>query len=123
MQHTILEISAGLQSVEYQFGKSTEQCRMTLHVESPLRKLELGSEEEFLSHRGWGYTRQRDGGTIEYRVEHPRWSIWNNSRWELDGPLTEFYDRPFADILSAGPSSAFIASGSEVAVHLPERIA
>jgi len=123
MQHTILEISAGLQSVEYRFGVPTEQCRMTLHVEAPLKRLEIGSEEEFLSHRSWGYTRQRDGGTIEYCVEHPRWSIWNNSRCQLDGPLGEYYDQPFAGILSAGPSSAFIADGSEVAVHLPERIA
>jgi hypothetical protein len=31
-----------------------------------------GSEEEFITEHYWGYTRQRDGGTIEYRVEHPR---------------------------------------------------
>ena len=123
MQHTILETSGGLQSVEYLFGGPAEQCRITLHVENPLARLERGSEEEFLSQRGWGYTRQRDGGTIEYRVEHPRWSIWNNARWEVDGPLREFYDPPFADIISGGPSSAFIADGSEIAVHLPERIA
>lgn len=123
MQHTILETSGGLQSVEYLFGGPTDQCRITLHVGSTLKRLEPGSEEEFLSHRGWGYTRQRDGGTIEYKVEHPRWSIWSNTRSEIDGPLGEFYDQPFADILKGGPSSAFIADGSEIAVHLPERIA
>ena len=40
----------------------------------------------------------------------------------LDGPLGEFYDEPFASILSGAPASAFIADGSAVAVHLPERI-
>ena len=122
MQHTILDTSGELQCVEYQFGGPGDQCRMTLHVESPLEPVSPGSLEEFLSHRQWGYTTQRDGGTIEYRVEHPHWNIWPNARWELDGPLREFYDEPFATILNKGPSSAFIAEGSAVAVHLPERI-
>jgi hypothetical protein len=123
MQHTILETSGELQCVEYQFGGPGEQCRITLHVEAPLIALEHGSEEEFLSHREWGYTRQRDGGTIEYRVDHPRWKVWPNARWELDGPLGEFYAAPLADILRTGPSSAFVADGSPIAVHLPDRIA
>jgi uncharacterized protein len=123
LQHTILQTDGELQSVEYVVGGPNVQCRMTLHVESPLERVQPGSLEDFLAHRGWGYTRQRDGGTIEYRVTHPRWNVWPNARCELDGALQEFYDDPFADILSQGPSTAFIADGSEVAVHLPERIA
>jgi uncharacterized protein YqjF (DUF2071 family) len=123
VQHTILETSGELQCVEYQFGGPSDQCRMTLHAEAPIETLAAGSLEEFLSHRQWGFTRQRDGGTIEYRVVHPRWNIWPNARWELDGPLREFYDEPFASILNRGPTSAFIAEGSPVAVHLPDRIA
>jgi len=123
MQHTILETSGELQCVEYFFGGPAERCRVTVHVELPLAEMAAGSEEEFLSHREWGYTRQRDGGTIEYRVDHRRWKVWPNARWEIHGPLGEFYDPPFADILKAGPSSAFIADGSPVAVHLPVRIA
>ena len=123
LQHTILQTDGELQSVEYVVGRPADQCRITLHVESPLEPIQPGSLEDFLAHRGWGYTRQRDGGTIEYRVSHPRWNIWPIARWELTGPLREFYDEPFADILSQNPSTAFIADGSEVAVHLPERIA
>lgn len=123
MQHTILDTNGELQCVEYLFGGSSEQCRMTLHVESPLAALEPESPEEFFSQREWGYTTQRDGGTIEYRVDHRRWKVWPNARWELDGPLGEFYPEPLADILRAGPSSAFIADGSPISVHPPERIA
>ncbi|HET7612785.1 MAG TPA: DUF2071 domain-containing protein [Gemmatimonadaceae bacterium] len=123
MQHSILDTNGELQSVEYLFGGPIDQCRMTLHVDSPVVALAPGSHEEFLSHREWGYTTQRDGGTIEYRVDHRRWNVWPNARWELDGPLGEFYDEPLAAILRAGPSSAFIADGSPIAVHLPDRIA
>ncbi len=123
MQHAIVETSGKLHSVEYLFGGSSDQCRLALHVDGPSQEIGPGSHEEFLSARGWGYTRQRDGGTVEYRVEHPRWHVWTNALWELDGPLREFYDEPFASIIAGAPASAFIANGSAVAVHLPERIA
>ncbi len=123
MQHTLVETNGKLQSIEYEFGAPSQHCRLALHVDGIAQDLRRGSEEEFLAHRGWGYTRQRDGGTIEYRVEHPRWRVWTNARWELEGPLGDFYDGPFVDILSASPTLAFVADGSTVAVHLPERIA
>jgi uncharacterized protein YqjF (DUF2071 family) len=123
MRHTIVETSGVLQSVEYAFGSGRDQCRASAHVDGPAQTMVAGSTEEFLSDRGWGYTRQRDGGTIEYRVEHARWNVWPDVRWELEGPLGEFYDEPFPSILSGAPASAFIADGSAVAVHLPERIA
>jgi len=123
MRHTIVDTSGELQSVEYMFGDGGDQCRVALHVDGPAQAMASGSPEEFLSERGWGYTGQRDGGTIEYRVEHARWNVWPDVRWELEGPLGEFYDEPFSSILSGAPGSAFIADGSAVAVHLPERIA
>ena len=38
-----------------------------------------GSEEEFITEHYWGYCRQRDGGTVEYRVAHPSWLVWPGS--------------------------------------------
>lgn len=122
IEHTVVETDGELQSVEYRFGGLRDRCRVALHVNGPPRDMEVGSEEEFLSERGWGYTRQRSGATIEYRVQHARWQVWPNALWELEGPLGEFYDEPFASILKESPASAFISDGSPVAVHMPERI-
>ncbi|HUQ99313.1 MAG TPA: DUF2071 domain-containing protein [Gemmatimonadaceae bacterium] len=123
MQHALAETNGRLHSVEYLFGGQRDQCRFALHADGPAREIQPGSQEEFFSERGWGYTVQRDGGTIEYRVKHERWRVWPNARWELVGELASFYDPPFADIISGEPSSAFIADGSSVSVYLPQRIA
>jgi uncharacterized protein YqjF (DUF2071 family) len=123
MQHAILKTSEELQTVEYMFGAGRDQCRLALHVDGPAAEMDRGSLEEFISERPWGYTTQRDGGTIEYLVDHPRWRVWSGANHELVGPLESFYDHPFPTILSAAPASAFIADGSAVAVHMPERIA
>ena len=122
MQHTIVETAGELQSVDYRFGGPRDECRLALHVHGEPHPMLPDSEEEFFFERSWGYTRQRDGRTVEYRVEHSRWNVWSNAGFEVNGRLGEFYDEPFASILSGAPASAFIADGSAVAVHLPERI-
>jgi len=60
---------------------------------------------------------------VEYGVEHARWRAWSDARHELEGPLETFYDQPLPAILSGAPKSAFIADGSAVTVHMPERVA
>ena len=81
-----------------------------------------GSESEFITEHYWGYTRQRDGGTLEYRVEHPRWDTWVLDEAEFSGDAADLYGAAFAEILAAPPRSAFLAVGSEVAVHRGRRI-
>ena len=122
-EHTIVRTKDKLQSVEYLFGSAQRQCRLALHVHGIPIEAQPGTHEEFITQRPWGFTRQRDGGTIEYAVDHPRWYIWREAGWEVDGPLGDFYPKPFSSILSGKPVSAFIADGSAVTVHLPRRIA
>lgn len=84
--------------------------------------LVAGSHEEFIAEHYWGYCAQRDGGTVEYRVEHPPWSVWAASDAKLDCDAKQVYGEPFANVLAREPDSAFIAQGSQVAVYQPARI-
>ncbi|HEX6901118.1 MAG TPA: DUF2071 domain-containing protein [Thermoanaerobaculia bacterium] len=76
-----------------------------------------GSEEEFITEHYWGYSSLRDGGCMEYRVEHPRWRVWNLERPVLDCDVAALYGERFVATLGAEPSSAFLADGSEVTVY------
>jgi len=82
-----------------------------------------GSEEEFITEHYWGYTRQRDGSTVEYRVTHPAWRVWSVDAAEVSGDLAVLYGPELARILAGPPASAFLADGSPVTVHAPARIA
>jgi uncharacterized protein YqjF (DUF2071 family) len=81
-----------------------------------------GSEEEFITEHYWGYAARRDGGCVEYRVEHPRWRVWPLARPALDCDVAGLYGEPFAAPLASAPSSAFLADGSEVAVYPGRRV-
>ncbi|MFA7383633.1 MAG: DUF2071 domain-containing protein [Desulfurivibrionaceae bacterium] len=75
---------------------------------------EPGTVEEFLLERYWGYTRQQDGGCLEYRFSHPPWRICKAVEAETSPGLGDFYGPPFAGLFGKQPNSAFAANGSEV---------
>jgi hypothetical protein len=81
------------------------------------------SEAEFVTEHYWGYTRQRDGGTVEYEVAHPPWRVWPASAPTLDADVSTLYGAGLAAALAKPPVSAYIAEGSRVIVHRPRRIA
>ena len=75
-----------------------------------------GSSEEFITEHYWGYTRQRDGSTVEYRVEHPQWGVAPAVDLVVDADLYALYGDAIASFL-VKPASAFIADGSGVSVR------
>jgi len=84
--------------------------------------LEAGSEEEFITEHYWGYAVQRDGGTVEYQVEHPSWRVWPGSSAVVEGDCAGFYGPDFAETFAAKPSSVFVAEGSDVIVRQGVRL-
>lgn len=97
--------------------------RLAATVDGPAAPLAPGSTEEFVAEHYWGYTRQRDGGTVEYQVAHPRWRAWPVRDAEFDADAEGLYGAAFARALGASPHSAFVAEGSPVAVYFPRRLA
>jgi uncharacterized protein YqjF (DUF2071 family) len=81
-----------------------------------------GSHEEFLTEHYWGYSHQRNGGCLEYRVEHVPWRIWQVERTTVQCSTAELYGREFAESVFAEASSVFLADGSAVAVYPGRRL-
>ncbi len=79
-----------------------------------------GSLEEFITEHYWGYTRQQDGSTVEYRVTHPQWPVAAATA-DLDADLAELYGPELAAQLRQ-PASCFLADGSAISVHRPARL-
>jgi uncharacterized protein YqjF (DUF2071 family) len=80
------------------------------------------SEETFITEHYWGYSRQRDGGTVEYQVEHPPWRVYRCEQAQLHCRVAELYGPEFAAPLAQSPSSAFLADGSAVTVRRGMRL-
>jgi uncharacterized protein YqjF (DUF2071 family) len=80
------------------------------------------SHPQLNTEHDWGYTAQRDGGTVEYRVEHVPWRVWQADASGLEADVAALYGLEFVPVLAAEPVSAFIAEGSAVTVRRPRRL-
>jgi uncharacterized protein len=115
MKHDIRHVDLRL-NVEYSWrhGKRWESLKMSAAGEP--QSISAGSHAEFITEHYWGYTCVRDGCS-EYRVEHPRWKIWNADTFELRAEVATLYGEQFAETLSQPPRSAFIADGSPITIE------
>jgi hypothetical protein len=82
----------------------------------------FGTEAQFITEHYWGYTRQRDGSTIEYEVRHPSWRVWVADDADLRVDVATLYGSEFVGPLTGPPRSAFVAEGSPVSVHWPTHL-
>ena len=110
-------------TVTYEWRLRGGWCAVSVEPTGPPRALVPGSEEEFITEHYWGYTPQRDGGTVEYRVAHPPWRTWAVRSARLAGELAPLYGDALAAELRRPPDSAFLAEGSAVEVFAPARLA
>jgi uncharacterized protein len=108
--------------VRYGWSHEGTEFGIGARVSGPAASLTAGSEAEFITEHFWGYTRQRDGGTLEYQVEHPRWRVWTAVESWFLGSAVAIYGPAFGALLAAPPTSAFVAVGSAVIVHHGRRL-
>ncbi|MBN9687587.1 MULTISPECIES: YqjF family protein [unclassified Corallococcus] len=102
--------------VEYAWKSHGRWHRLSARTLGTPAESAPGSQEEFITEHYWGYTAQRDGGCAEYRVEHPRWTVWRARETAFDCDVARFYGPAFSECLRGTPHSAFVATGSEVSV-------
>ncbi|PYL50639.1 MAG: hypothetical protein DMF33_12305 [Verrucomicrobia bacterium] len=121
MKHEIEHLGSKLK-VEFSWRRGRkwgESLKMSAIGEP--QTIPAGSHAEFITEHYWGYTSLRSG-CGEYRVEHPRWKIWNASSFELNADVATLYGQQFVKTLDAPPRSAFIADGSPITVHTREAL-
>jgi len=107
----------------YEWRHNGQWWRLAANTKWPLADLEAGSLAEFVVEHYFGYSMRRDGGTLEYAVEHPRWRVWQAESCSFEADVESLYGERFVRPLSSAPHSALIAEGSAVAVYRGARIA
>jgi uncharacterized protein len=117
MAHQIRARADGGSSVEYSWRLGAAWNKLTLTAICSPALTEEDSEEQFITEHYWGYATQPGGRSLEYRVTHPSWRVWRVHEARFQGDMQGLYGRELADVIKAKPSSAFLAEGSEIAVH------
>jgi uncharacterized protein len=116
------EGDGAIRSVAYEWIFNGRKNRLGLSIKGEANVVEEGSIEEFITEHYWGYARQRDGGTAEYQVEHPRWRVWPALSSSFECDVEGLYGKDFVEVLQGPPASAFLAEGSPVTVFQGTRL-
>ena len=95
-------------------GRWSELCAETRGRLAPPA---AGSLAEFIIEHYWGYSMRRDGATLAYAVDHPRWKVWQVESCSLQANLPALYGPRLARPLSSAPHSALVADGSPVVLY------
>lgn len=91
-------------------------------IAGPAAPQDPDSHGRFITEHYWGYAAQRDGGTVEYEVEHPAWDVHPVRDVSLVGAVGSEYGDALAAAIDRPPESAFLAVGSAVSVMPGGRI-
>lgn len=101
-------------------GGSEHQVQAVAHGDP--QPMIPGSREEFIAEHYWGYSKQRDGNVVEYRVRHPRWRVWSLESCSFDWSPHGTYGHEWGEVLRTEPEFVFVAEGSEVTVSWGRQI-
>ena len=113
-------VEAPERQISYSWEHGGRTCRLGLRTTGAPYLAEPNSEESFIAEHYWGYVRQRDGSTVEYQVEHPRWRVWRGEAPQFECDVAGLYGAEFVrSPYRIQPSSAFLAE--RVGDHRPAR--
>ena len=78
---------------------------------------EENSHGEFIIEHYWGYTKRGANRTDEYKVEHPKWELFDVKNHEIKCDFGALYGERFAHLSNETPHSIFMAKGSDISVY------
>jgi len=117
MSHTRTEKEVG-----YTWEK--DGCKNSILVETG-KNLGVPAENshgEFIIEHYWGYTKRGTNRTDEYKVEHPKWELFEVTYAEIDVDFGKVYGAEFDFLSDTEPQSVLMAKGSEIAVYKGAKI-
>jgi hypothetical protein len=127
MSHRVMDGGGFVREVRYAWRSGGQENALSLATRGVPEPMRPGSEAEFIAEHYWGYSRQRNGGTMEYQVEHPPWRVQPAASAQVSGAFNGVYGETFAEILTGPQRRPFsrkarpCGCGKECASHEPPR--
>jgi len=80
------------------------------------------SREYFIINRPWGFGFWLFKTVVKYKVEHPKWLMYNLKSTEINVDFAELYGPKWEILNSLKPVNIMMAKGSEVKIFTPTKL-
>lgn len=108
--------------LNYYFAKGDCKNRISIEYKENLGVPAENSEGEFIIEHYWGYTKRDENRADEYKVEHPKWEVFNVNYAEIEVDFAKTYGKRFGFLTKSKPASILMAKGSEISVYKGEKL-
>ncbi len=122
MRHALDVDPAAGGSLRYEWRQGGAWHHVAATCTGAPHPIDPDSEVGFITEHYLGYTPQRNGSTVEYRVAHDRWNFWNAERADFRCDVARVYGAEWSDALTAPPRSAFVCDGAPVSISFPSTL-
>ncbi len=102
--------------ITYQLKHNNKWSTINVTASTENVMMQKGSIEEYIYEHYYGYTKVNESKGIEYKVNHPSWTIHPILNSKIDFDFASFYGNDFKLLNQAEPQSIMMASGSEISV-------
>lgn len=106
-------------ALEYEWRQAGAWHSLAASVAGRAMPIDPDGPTGFITEHYWGYTPQRSGRTVEYRVAHPRWNVWEDAEVVFRCDVPAVYGPEWSDSLTGTPWSAFVCDGAPVSISFP----
>lgn len=103
--------------LSYGWWKADFQNNLSVEIGENAGVPAENSHGEFIIEHYWGYTKRGESRTDEYKVEHPKWKLFDVKNYEIKVDFGRLYGDEFAFLNDEKPHSIFMAKGSTVSVY------
>lgn len=104
------------QAIGYYWKKMDQWSSLEAIAGKDPFELVPGSKEEFITEHYWGYSAIGENRTVEYHVEHPRWSMYTVEQYNIICDFKTLYGNDFEFLDSLQPAFVLLAEGSPFTV-------
>jgi hypothetical protein len=108
--------------VGYSWSRGDASNRIDATIGQKIGVPAADSHGEFIIEHYWGYTARSGGRTDEYKVEHPKWELFELAEPRIEVDFGATYGPEFAFLSNEKPFSILMAKGSEIAVYKGEQL-
>ncbi len=121
MRHRIAMTENG-GTLRYEWRQAGAWQSLGATVEGHATPIDPDGPTGFITEHYFGYTPQRSGRTVEYRVSHARWRVWERATIDFHCNVPAVYGAEWQEALQAPPWSAFVCDGAPVAISFPRQL-
>jgi uncharacterized protein len=111
------------EKLAYSWSKGEKTNRVSVEKGASSGVPAENSHGEFIIEHYWGYTKRGANRTDEYKVEHPKWNLFEAKNAEIAVDFGFTYGERFAFLTKQKPQSILLAEGSEIAVYKGAKLA